>query len=95
MAGGLDPFGFWCLTLREINWCLSGVKLRNERDHKNRAWVAYQTAWLITADFNQWPSFDELASLEPIAETSQTEKDTLSADILTFARKVKEAKQCQ
>jgi hypothetical protein len=41
VEAGQDPSLFWRLTLREIRTILDGVAIRLEREHNDRAWLAW------------------------------------------------------
>ncbi|MEP9374995.1 hypothetical protein [Mesorhizobium sp. KR1-2] len=54
---------FWRLTLREINLVLDGVATRLRRDHNNRAWAVWHTAYLTAYAPEKPTNFTKLKSL--------------------------------
>lgn len=46
IAAGFDPAAFWRLTPRLYVAHMHGAAARMGREHKERAWLAYHTAYL-------------------------------------------------
>ncbi len=43
---GFDPAALWDLTAREVHAVMAGARQRVEREHNERAWLAWTTATL-------------------------------------------------
>jgi len=46
ISAGFDPDLFWALTPRLYVTHMQGARMRFEREHNERAWVAWHTAYL-------------------------------------------------
>jgi hypothetical protein len=96
VAGGLSPELFWGYTPGEVAWCMLGVRNRKREDHRNRAWLAFQTAALSLTDPKHWQDFEEVASLAPIRPIDQIEIEKIKIeheDFLAAVRRLKDAKR--
>jgi len=76
VEAGLDPSGFWRLTLREIGVILEGVASRLKREHNDRAWLA----WHIEALARQ-KKLPKLKDLTPAAPKKGKRRQTVEEQI--------------
>lgn len=76
MSVGFDPAGFWALTPRELETLYNGARKRLEREHDERAWLAWHTAALYRT--KEMPRLDKLTIRR---ERSKTWEEQLAAVI--------------
>lgn len=77
IAAGLDPAAFWSLTPRLYLVHMTGASARLEREHKDRAWLAYHTAYL--PDVKKRPKLEDLTGEPSRARRAKTWEQQLAA----------------
>jgi hypothetical protein len=68
---------------------MAGVGDRRKAEHRDRAWLAYQTASLSVSDPKHWPSFEEVADIAPTGKASQIDRERLTVANEDFIRTVR------
>lgn len=71
---GQDPEAFWRLTLREIDLIMRGCTNRAKREHNDRAWHAWHTAFLTAYAPQKSREFVKLKKLQAKDAASQQEQ---------------------
>lgn len=67
---------FWRLTLREIAVILKGFSVRLEREHNDRAWLAWHVAALPRA--KKFPALKDMQTKQPRKVRRKTPEEMLS-----------------
>lgn len=77
IAAGFDPAAFWRLTPRLYVAHMDGAAARLNREHKERAWLAYHVAYLPMQ--KKAVKFEDLAGETKAKSRSKTWAEQLAA----------------
>lgn len=89
MALGLSEDAFWRSTPRQIVRTFRAHSLRQQRDHNDRAWLAWHVAFLTRVEPKKFPKLEKLLARAPVGrrkpQTAQQQQAIMTAMFTAMA----------